>query len=156
MWLEGVRKGEGQGTWDYWFTKGGKGTLWAVTPAKDRARLKGWLRPPYESNRWFYFIRTHLPLNYCFLYLLHLSRLCTQSALDPEQNPSEDSYSCAGILGQSLGVRNRVGIGLSYRPARLHRLAESIPRLLWSLKIPSRRSNFLEGGGTPLFRELTL
>jgi hypothetical protein len=29
-----------------------------------------------------------------------------------------------GILEQSLGARNRVGIGLSYRPARLHRLAE--------------------------------
>ncbi len=31
----------------------------------------------------------------------------------------------AGILEQSLGAkRNRVGIGLSYRPIRLHRLAE--------------------------------
>jgi hypothetical protein len=29
------------------------------------------------------------------------------------------SMSCAGILEQSMGVRNRVGIGLSYRPARL-------------------------------------
>ncbi len=27
---------------------------------------------------------------------------------------------CAGILEQSMGARNRVGIGLSYRPARLH------------------------------------
>jgi hypothetical protein len=26
-----------------------------------------------------------------------------------------------------MGARNRVGIGLSYRPARLHRLAEFIP-----------------------------
>jgi hypothetical protein len=46
----------------------------------------------------------------------------------------------AGILGQSMGARNRVGIGLSYRTARLHRLAEtleSIPWLLKSLKIPS-------------------
>jgi hypothetical protein len=33
----------------------------------------------------------------------------------------------AGIFKQSMGARNRVGIGLSYRPARLHRLAESIP-----------------------------
>ncbi len=33
----------------------------------------------------------------------------------------------AGILEQSMGAGNRVGIGLSYRPARLHRLAESIP-----------------------------
>jgi len=35
------------------------------------------------------------------------------------------------------GPRNRVRIGLSYRPARLHRLAESIPwnRFLGSLKV---------------------
>ncbi len=31
-----------------------------------------------------------------------------------------------GILTQFMGARNRVGIGLSCRPARLHRLAESI------------------------------
>ncbi len=137
-----VRRGYGEGgrgTWDYWFTKGCKGTLWAVTPAKDRARLKGDSGPPYESNRWFYFIRTHLPLNYCFLYLRHLSRLCTQSALDPEPNAIEDSYFCAGILEQSMEARNRVGIGLSLscRPARLHRLAESIPwnRFLGFLKV---------------------
>ncbi len=43
----------------------------------------------------------------------------------------------AGILGQYMGSRNRVGIGLSYRPARLHRLVESIPGLLKSLQIPS-------------------
>jgi hypothetical protein len=33
----------------------------------------------------------------------------------------------AGIFKQAMGARNRVGIGLSYRPARLHRLAELIP-----------------------------
>jgi hypothetical protein len=31
---------------------------------------------------------------------------------------------CAGIFELSMGARNRVGIGLFYRPARLHRLAE--------------------------------
>jgi hypothetical protein len=30
----------------------------------------------------------------------------------------------AGIFQQSMEARNRVGIGLSYQPARLHRLAE--------------------------------
>jgi hypothetical protein len=30
---------------------------------------------------------------------------------------------CAGILEQSKGTKNQVGIKLSYRPARLHRLA---------------------------------
>jgi hypothetical protein len=34
----------------------------------------------------------------------------------------------AGIFKQSMGARDRVGIGLSYRPARLHSLAESVPR----------------------------
>jgi hypothetical protein len=43
----------------------------------------------------------------------------------------------AGILKQSMGTRNLVGIGLSYRPARLHRLAEFIPwnRFLGSINI---------------------
>jgi hypothetical protein len=36
-----------------------------------------------------------------------------------------------------MKASNRLGMGLSYRPARLHRLAESIPGLLRSLKIPS-------------------
>ncbi len=40
--------------------------------------------------------------------------------------------SSAGILEQSIGARNRGGIGLSYRPARLHRLAEF--RFSWFLK----------------------
>jgi hypothetical protein len=33
-----------------------------------------------------------------------------------------------------MGARNRVGKGLSYRPAGLHRLAESIP---WNLSLGS-------------------
>ncbi len=33
----------------------------------------------------------------------------------------------AGNFKESMGARNRRGIGLSYRPARLHRLAEFIP-----------------------------
>jgi hypothetical protein len=39
-----------------------------------------------------------------------------------------------GIFKQSMGARNQVGIGLSYRHAMLHRL-ELIPGLLISLKI---------------------
>jgi hypothetical protein len=51
-------------------------------------------------------------------------------------NPAPFLHS-AGILEQSMGARNRVGIGLSYRPAVLHRLAESIPwnRFLGFLKV---------------------
>ncbi len=35
---------------------------------------------------------------------------------------------CAGILKQSMGARNRTGIGLSYRTSRLHSLTEFVPR----------------------------
>ncbi len=43
----------------------------------------------------------------------------------------------AGIFEQSMGARNRGGIRLSYRPARLHRLAEFIPwnRFLGSINV---------------------
>ena len=43
----------------------------------------------------------------------------------------------AGIFKQSMGARNRVGIGLSYRPAKLHSLAELVPwnRFLGFLKV---------------------
>jgi hypothetical protein len=45
--------------------------------------------------------------------------------------------SCAGIFKQSIGARNRVGIGLPYRPASLHSLAELVPwnRFLGSLRV---------------------
>ncbi len=42
------------------------------------------------------------------------------------------------IFSPWLGDRVDYGIGLSNLPARLHRLAESIPRLLKILKIPSQ------------------
>jgi hypothetical protein len=47
--------------------------------------------------------------------------------------------SRAGIFKQSFGARNRERIELSYRPARLHRLAELMPwnRFLGSLKLNS-------------------
>jgi hypothetical protein len=40
-----------------------------------------------------------------------------------------------------MGARNRVGIGLSYRSARLHKLAELIPlnRFLGSLQVKKYR-----------------
>jgi hypothetical protein len=52
--------------------------------------------------------------------------------------PHPDSRkACAGIFTQSIGARNRVGIGLSYRPAWLHSLEELVPRnrFLGSLKV---------------------
>jgi hypothetical protein len=44
---------------------------------------------------------------------------------------------CAGIFKQSIGARNRVGIELSFRLARLQSLAELVPwnRFLGSLKV---------------------
>jgi hypothetical protein len=46
------------------------------------------------------------------------------------------------------GYRNRVGIGLSYRPARLHRLAELIPwnRFLGSLNVRKFRLGIIVRG----------
>jgi hypothetical protein len=48
----------------------------------------------------------------------------------------ERKYS-AGIFKQSMGARNPLGIGLSYRPARLHSLAKLVPRnrYLGSIKV---------------------
>ncbi len=66
-----------------------------------------------------YEAKTNVPL--C-IFLLH--------------SESEPARRCgAGILKQSMGARNRVGIGLLYRPAMLHRLAELIPWLHKCLKI---------------------
>jgi hypothetical protein len=56
-------------------------------------------------------------------------------------NEISSSVYSAGIFKQSTRARNRVGIGLSYRPARLHYTAwqngslESILGLYKSLKI---------------------
>jgi hypothetical protein len=56
--------------------------------------------------------------------------------LPPLHSPSplSTSISCAGIFKQSMGARNRVGIGLW---ERLQRMAELIPwdRFLGSLKV---------------------
>jgi hypothetical protein len=48
----------------------------------------------------------------------------------------------AGIFKKSMGARHREGIGLSYRPARLHRLAEFIPRnrFLGSINVKNKGS----------------
>ncbi len=50
----------------------------------------------------------------------------------------------AEIFKQSMGARNRLGIGLSYRPARLHSLAEFVPwnQFLGSLKSLKIRALF--------------
>jgi hypothetical protein len=62
-------------------------------------------------------------------------RLRNPRIYSKESNPPAYA-SRAGILKQSMGARNRVGRRLSYRPARLYRLAELNPwnRFLESLK----------------------
>ncbi len=58
-----------------------------------------------------------------------------------------NTFICAGIFKQSIGARNRVGLGLSYRYARLHTTQpcgigslQSILGLLKSLKIRTKLS----------------
>ncbi len=48
-----------------------------------------------------------------------------------EEGSKGSLYTCAEIFEQSMtmGARNQVGLGFSYRPARLHRLSRSI---LWN------------------------
>jgi hypothetical protein len=55
---------------------------------------------------------------------------------EPLQYGTPQGFLCAGILEQSMGARNRVGIGLSYRPAKLHSLAELIH---WNLFLGFRK-----------------
>jgi hypothetical protein len=54
-------------------------------------------------------------------------KLLRSPGIDSKKSIQPAYVACAGILEQSMGARNRVGIGLSYWPARLHRLEESIP-----------------------------
>jgi hypothetical protein len=69
-----------------------------------------------------------------WIFLDHLLRGCT---LFGRQTARRRPAPCTGIFKQSMGARNRVGIGLSFRPARLYSLVELIPwnRFLGSLNV---------------------
>ncbi len=69
--------------------------------------------------------------------LFTISTLVTSPPPPPTQQNLREKATCAGIFRQSMGARNWVGIGLSYRPDRLHSLAELVPwnRFLGSLKV---------------------
>jgi hypothetical protein len=56
-----------------------------------------------------------------------------------EESRQTGFIASAGIFEQSMGARDRIGIGLSYRLARLHSLAELLPwnRFMGSLKVNS-------------------
>ncbi len=67
---------------------------------------------------------------------LHVGLFLTSQNM-PSVRGMSPEVNRAGIFKQSMGARNRVGIELSYRPARLHRLAEFIPwnRFLGSINV---------------------
>jgi hypothetical protein len=85
---------------------------------------------PLQSTRFFYFFpQGELVL---MLYMGRRERssipvraIIIFGCLAGEALSSVPLHFCAGILEQSMGPRNRVRIGLSYRPAKLHRLADS-------------------------------
>jgi hypothetical protein len=56
-----------------------------------------------------------------------------------------------------MGARNRVGIGLSYRPARLHRLTELVPwnRLL-KIRVLDSIVYFVMRKLAPSFRKVSV
>ncbi len=58
--------------------------------------------------------------------VLWVYRLRSQG-IDSEESIQPTNVTRARIFKQSMGARNRVGIGLSHRPAKLHRLSEFIP-----------------------------
>jgi hypothetical protein len=64
-------------------------------------------------------------------------KLIRSLGLDSKEPIPPAYVACAGIFKQSMGARNQVEIGLSYRPARLLSLAELVPwnRFLGSLKV---------------------
>jgi hypothetical protein len=108
----------------------------------------------YERNHVFFYLTVYyiilITARYHSYPLYFLSPLFSALGFSGIENRTVafgiKRISSAGILEQSMGARNRAGRGLSYRTARLHRLAESIawkgfliiPELLKSLKIPSQ------------------
>jgi hypothetical protein len=65
------------------------------------------------------------------MQLLHLSCRLASVPIPIGENGSipPPTLTCTEILEQSIEARNQLGIGLSYRPARLRRLAgNSVPR----------------------------
>jgi hypothetical protein len=76
------------------------------------------------------------------LALFHNTHICTSDSGRRSLPMTLNEQTSAGIFKQSIGARNRVGIGLSYWPARLHRLAKLIPwnRFFGSLKVTKIRA----------------
>jgi hypothetical protein len=86
----------------------------------------------YKSGQWKNFSNGDITVTsgllkgyYCTLCTVPLGVLFTIH--EHQYSTSYIIYTRAGIFKKSMGARHRVGIGLLYRPARLHRLAEFIP-----------------------------
>jgi hypothetical protein len=55
------------------------------------------------------------------------SPLLRAAESQPAEHGKEYCAELHGIFKKSMGAKHQVGIGLSYRPARIHRLAELMP-----------------------------
>ncbi len=112
-------------------------TLFLFSPNSDLASLPYFIFPSSSflllissssySHSSFFLSRLTFPSHLSFPASSFFS-------ISPHLHGSYSSLFCARTLEQSMGARNRVVIGLSYRPARLHRLAESIPGIRKNLK----------------------
>ncbi len=89
-------------------------------------------RRPHSFLNWLLSHQSHAVKRYPLYHSLGLSILFVTGGdfakitLQKAEGSMVRALSSAGIFKQSMGARNRVGYGLSYRPARLHRLAEFI------------------------------
>jgi hypothetical protein len=111
-------------------------------------------RFPYPAVHYGYYIgiqaEVHCNNHYGQKYILTKHIPGCMTGIQAEVHPPDKINSCLCtqqcwnvlLLNQSMGARNRVGRLLSYRPARLHRLAELIPwnRFLGSLKVQKLRT----------------
>jgi hypothetical protein len=92
------------------------------------------LHPPSSRpllSPWAYSFEHYITRNGRFKPMKQISEM-EKKPFTSSLNICPWTRSLVGISEQSMGAKNRVGIGLSYRPARLHRLAESIPPLLYT------------------------
>jgi hypothetical protein len=66
-----------------------------------------------------------------------MAKVCIKGVGVPSTTLAWPGWKQSWIFKKSMGARHRVRIGLSYRPARLHRLAELMPwhRFLGSIKV---------------------
>ncbi len=79
-----------------------------------------------------------------FIFILSSSFLHILGRKNQHTKTQTRKHQC-GIFKQSMGARNRVGTGLSYRSARRHRLAELIPWIKSWVRSFSRKSRAFSG-----------